>query len=236
MSPASPRQAPPLDTRLRIETPEGIDLIVHPAGLVSRAMAFAIDLALRGVILLAGYLLLGLLGNLGLGLAAIGFFLINWWYPVLFEVLHQGRTPGKQLMKLKVIHDDGTPVGWSSSLIRNLLRMVDMLPLGYAAGALACLNLPHFQRLGDLAGGTLVVHHDSLRARPALPDAQPAVTPVVLQAAEQRAIIEFAERQGELSAARVHELADLLGEPLGIPPGQRVAHLNGIARHWLGAP
>lgn len=59
---------------------------------------------------------------------------MNWWYMVLFEVLDRGRTPGKRLLGLRVVHDDGTPIDWSSSLIRNLLRFVDMLPTGYGLG------------------------------------------------------------------------------------------------------
>ncbi|MCO8166526.1 RDD family protein [Pseudomonas sp. 21LCFQ02] len=236
MFPVSPRQAAPLDTRLGIETPEGIDLLLRPAGLTVRALAFSIDLLLRGLLLLTGYGALSLFGDLGMGLSAIGLFLINWWYPVLFEVLNQGRTPGKQMMALRVIHDDGTPVGWTSSLIRNLLRMVDMLPFGYAAGALACLNHPHFKRLGDLAAATLVVYNEPLRQPPVLPDAPPAIAPFALQLAEQRAILDFAERQGELSDSRTRELAGLLAEPLQVAPGQAASRINGIARGLLGAP
>ncbi|BAP43639.1 RDD domain-containing protein [Pseudomonas sp. StFLB209] len=211
-------------------------MLLRPAGLTVRALAFSIDLLLRGLLLLTGYGALSLFGDLGMGLSAIGLFLINWWYPVLFEVLNQGRTPGKQMMALRVIHDDGTPVGWTSSLIRNLLRMVDMLPFGYAAGALACLNHPHFKRLGDLAAATLVVYNEPLRQPPVLPDAPPAIAPFALQLAEQRAILDFAERQGELSDSRTRELAGLLAEPLQVAPGQAASRINGIARGLLGAP
>src|SRR3989338_2520228 len=108
-----------LDTRYLLETPEGIDLILRPAGLVPRALAFAIDLAIRGLILLVMFILLGLLGKFGMGLGTLLLFLLTWWYMVLFEVLNQGRSPGKQLMKLRVVHDDGTPVGWAASLTRK---------------------------------------------------------------------------------------------------------------------
>lgn len=59
------------------------------------------------------------------------------------------------------MHDDGTPVGWTSSLTRNLLRFVDLLPFGYFLGALSCLANPAFKRLGDLAAGTLVVYQEN---------------------------------------------------------------------------
>lgn len=231
---ASPRPARPLDTRLRIETPEGIDLILCPAGLVARALAFSIDLSMRGVLMLGVYALFSLLDRLGAGLIAIALFLLNWWYPVLFEVLNQGRTPGKQIMGLRVVHDDGTPVGWASSLIRNLLRVVDMLPFGYALGAVASLNHAHFKRTGDLAAGTLVIYRDLPWQRPVLPEAPPLIAPFMLTLDEQRAIIELAERQDQLSSARTHELAAHLAEPLCVHPDQAVTRLNGIARALVG--
>ncbi|WP_191487184.1 RDD family protein [Pseudomonas sp. FEN] len=224
----------PLDTHYRVETPEGIDLPLRPAGLPVRALAFAIDLGVRGVLL--GVLLssLMLLGKLGLGLGSIVLFLVSWWYMVLFEVLNQGRSPGKQLMGLRVVHDDGTPIGWAASLTRNLLRFVDMLPFGYCLGAISCLQHPTFKRLGDLAAGTLVVYREQPLPRPALPQATPRTAPFVLRLAEQRAVLSFAERQGELSAERTHELAALLATPLGVPPARAATELNGIAHGLLG--
>jgi len=226
----------PLDTHYRVETPEGIDLPLRPAGLPVRAVAFAIDLGVRGVLL--GVLLsaLMLLGKLGLGLGSIVLFLVSWWYMVLFEVLNQGRSPGKQMMGLRVVHDDGTPIGWAASLTRNLLRFVDMLPFGYFLGAVSCLQHPTFKRLGDLAGGTLVVYREQPLPRPSLPQATPRSAPFVLRLAEQRAVLSFAERQGDLSAERTRELAALLATPLGVPASRAAAELNGIAHGLLGPP
>ncbi|MFC3941641.1 RDD family protein [Pseudomonas gingeri NCPPB 3146 = LMG 5327] len=231
------RNAPlqtPLDTRYQVETPEGIDLPLRPAGLPVRAVAFAIDLGVRGVILGALLSVLTLLDKFGAGLGSIILFLVSWWYMVLFEVLNQGRSPGKQLMGLRVVHDDGTPVGWSASLTRNLLRFVDMLPFGYCLGALSCLQHPTFKRLGDLAGGTLVIYREQPLSRPTLPEAVPRTPVFALRLNEQRALLSFAERQGELSAERVNELAGLLAPALRVPPSLAVTELNGIARGLLG--
>ncbi len=224
----------PLDTRIEIETPEGIDMILRPAGLVSRALAFAVDLAIRAGVIGILFVLLQLFDKLGMGLAAIAIFLVNWWYMVLFEVLNQGRTPGKRMLGLRVVHDDGTPIDWSSSVIRNLLRFVDMLPLGYSLGAITCLNHPLFKRLGDLAAGTLVIYSDRPALRPVVPHAEPVIVPFALRLDEQRALLSLAERQGELSAARTQELAAILAEPLHIPADKAVGHVNGIARRLLG--
>ncbi|WP_369959883.1 RDD family protein [Pseudomonas benzenivorans] len=235
-SPTSPpcAHSPPLDTRHRVETPEGIDLILRPAGLVPRALAFAIDLAIRGLLLAALFIVLGLLGQFGMGLATIALFLVTWWYMVLFEVLNQGRSPGKQLLGLRVVHDDGTPVGWAASLTRNLLRFVDILPFAYTLGILSCLNHPAFKRLGDLAAGTLVVYRDTPATPPSLPEADPVPPPFALSLGEQRALLGFAERTQNLSSARRGELAAILAEPLQVPAEQAEQRLHGIARGLLG--
>jgi uncharacterized RDD family membrane protein YckC len=233
-SPPAPHPAP-LDTRLRIETPEGIDLILRPASLVPRGLAFAIDLAIRGLTLCVMFFLLFTLGQFGMGLGAILMFLVTWWYMVLFEVLNQGRSPGKQIIGLRVVHDDGTPVGWGASLTRNLLRFADILPFGYTLGILSCLNSRCFKRLGDIAAGTLVIYRERPAERPPLAPAEPLRAPFAMSLEEQRALLEFAERQGGLSVARRAELAAILAEPLGVPAEQAEARINGIAHGLLGS-
>src|SRR5208282_5922974 len=94
----------------------------------------------------------------GMGLLLIILFLLEWFYPVAFEVLARGQTPGKKLMDLRVLRADGAPVGWSRSTVRSLLAFADFLPFGFAAGLTAMLVSRRFQRLGDLAAGTVVVH------------------------------------------------------------------------------
>jgi uncharacterized RDD family membrane protein YckC len=233
-APPGKASPPPLDTRYQVETPEGIDLPLRPAGLMSRALAFAIDLGFRGLILGVLFMVLGFFGQLGMGLGSILLFLVSWWYMVLFEVLNQGCSPGKQLMGLRVVQDDGTPIGWGPSLTRNLLRFVDMLPFGYCLGAISCLHHPTFKRLGDLAAGTLVIYRERPVVRPTLPAVPARTAGFALTLAEQRAILSFAERQEQLSAERVQELAALLAEPLHVTPAQASAELNGIARGLLG--
>ncbi|MGG2396546.1 RDD family protein [Pseudomonas sp. SH1-B] len=230
-----PSDQSPLDTRYQVETPEGIDLHLRPAGLVPRALAFAIDLAIRGIILGVMFVVLGLLGQFGMGLGTILLFLVTWWYMVLFEVLNQGRSPGKQMLGLRVVHDDGTPIGWAASLTRNLLRFVDILPFGYTLGIISCLNHPAFKRLGDIAAGTLVVYRDAPLAKPQLPNVEPLAAPFALTLNEQRALLGFAERGEQLSAARREELAGLLAEPLQVSTEQAERQLNGIARGLLGS-
>ncbi|MFF7707113.1 RDD family protein [Pseudomonas sp. NPDC007930] len=233
--PATGSHTPPVDTLLLVETPEGIDLPLRPAGLAPRALAFCVDLALRGALLGGAALLLAPQGEVGMGTLMLLAFLANWWFMVLFEVLRQGRTPGKQWLGLRVVHDDGTPVGWSASLLRNLLRSVDMLPLGYVLGITSSLLHPAFKRLGDLAAGTLVIYQDAPPPAPKLPEVPAQPAPFTLRPAEQRALLALAERQAELAPARVEELAGLLAVPLQVEPAQAMARINGIARALVGS-
>jgi len=223
-----------LDSCFYLETPEGIDLLLRPAGPLSRALALLLDLLLRG--LLIGVLALVLLwfDVLGKGLLVISVFIINWGYPILFEVLWQGRTPGKKLMGLYVVHDDGTPIGWPASIVRNLLRFADMLPFAYAFGLISCLFNTQFKRLGDLAAGTLVVYQTSpAKKRPELPAATPLCLPFVLPQDEQRAVLDFAERHALLSHARREELAAIVAPVLNVSEQEAEYQLHRVARGLL---
>lgn len=221
-----------LDTRQSVATPEGVDLSLVPAGAVPRASAFALDLLLRGVLLGAIAILLSMLGRFGTGLILLAAFLVEWFYPVAFEVLADGATPGKRALGLRVVEADGRPVGFAGSMIRNLLRTADFLPFLFGFGLLFMLFHPRFQRLGDLAAGTLVVWAPEAPQAPALPPAPPQAPACKLRLAEQKALIAYAERCPRLSPARQEELADIL-EPLTHARGATgVRRLQGMAR-WL---
>lgn len=203
-----------LDTIRSYETPEGIALSLRIAGPVVRSCAWAIDMLIRAGLYLAIAIPFSFLGGLGFGLMLVLFFLIEWFYPVLFE-MRQGATPGKKAMGLEVIQENGTPLSWSASLIRNLLRAADFLPFLYAAGLVSMLLSRNFQRLGDLAAGTLVVYRGGTVVRPVLPDVLPVHPPGHFSREEQRSLLEFAERAPQLSPARRVELAEILGDLSG---------------------
>jgi uncharacterized RDD family membrane protein YckC len=204
----------PLDTLLSYEVPEGVLLDYRLAGPVVRACAWAIDAAVRGVIYLVLVLAMSLLGGVGLALIGIGVFLIEWFYPVVFE-MRDGATPGKRAMGIYVIQDNGTPVTPSASVIRNFLRTADFLPLLYATGLLTMLVNRHFKRLGDLAAGTLVVYREQQKKRELLPQVDASKPPVELSESEQLTLLGFAERGEGLSLGRRQELAELLSEQTG---------------------
>ena len=220
-----------IDTLEYYEIPEGVRLEFRLAGPVVRACAWAIDAAIRAVLYLALAIVLGLLGGVGLALMLIGFFLIEWFYPVVFE-LHNGATPGKRLMGILVIQDNGTPVQPQASVIRNFLRSADFLPVLYATGLVAMMSNRQFKRLGDLAAGTLVVYRDAQRERTQSPVSAVAKPPLDLTEDEQTILLAFSERAGDLSGGRREELADLLSDITGCRGGKGVETLYAYA-NWI---
>ncbi len=223
-----------LDTYRSVETPEGVELGLRVAGPAVRAYAWAIDTLIRLAVYVALAIPLAFLGQVGVGLYFLAIFLMEWFYPVYFEVKRGGATPGTRRLGLRVLHDDGTPVAWSSSIIRNLLRFADFLPAAYGFGLASMLVSRDFKRLGDLAAGTLVVHRISDELPASVPKAPPARPPVPLAPAEQRAILEFAARQSTWSEQRIAELATLARPLTGKTGFTSHAALLGIANWLLG--
>jgi uncharacterized RDD family membrane protein YckC len=221
----------PLDTLLSYEIPEGVLLDYRLAGPVVRACAWAIDALVRVVIYLVLLLVLSLLGGMGMAILLIGFFLIEWFYPVLFE-MQNGATPGKRAMGIVVIQDNGTPVTPSASVIRNFLRTVDFLPFLYATGLLAMLLNRHFKRLGDLAAGTVVVYRDTRKKRELLPQAVASKPPMELSESEQLTLLAFVERGESLSLGRRQELAELMTDQTGLRGEAAVDQLYAYA-NWI---
>lgn len=211
-----PTVQPVIDTYLRVETAEAIDIFLRPAGVFARSRAYAVDWLLRLIWLVLSGLVLGLVsagGSWVLGLFFLNLFFTTWLYPVVFEVFWNGQTPGKRLFGLQVVSDNGARITWSASLLRNLLRLVDGLPLLYAVGMSAMLMHPHGKRIGDILAATLVVHveHQRHAARlSALKHVKALAPPVALTREEQRMLTAFAERQHRLPQARRQELAEEL--------------------------
>jgi uncharacterized RDD family membrane protein YckC len=222
-----------LDIVRQIETPEGVELSLETAGLHVRAVAWLCDTLLRGVV----YVAFVFVGSMLAPRLAIGPFLLllffgEWLYPTVFELLWNGQTPGKRLCGVRVVADDGTPVGPGASAVRNLLRAVDFFPFAYGLGIATMLIAPDFKRLGDLAAGTVVVHAPRRAARVTQRlDGEPVLPPFPLLPAEQQAVVEFAERARRWSKARRVELAELLPE-LGARGDAAVERVCGMAR-WL---
>jgi len=225
-----------LDSLFTAETPEGIALVLRPAGVVARFHAFAIDGALRLGLLIAASIVLGAMGRLGSGMFLIIYFALEWLYPVVFELLPGSASPGKRVMGLRVVMDSGLPVTPAASVVRNLLRVADFMPVLYAFGVV-CMGLrADFKRLGDLAAGTLVVYAKTARLHGELPPAQPRAPARPLSGPEQAIIVAWAGRAARLTAARLEELAALASGVTGeAQPGTPATpRLLGVAQWLLG--
>jgi uncharacterized RDD family membrane protein YckC len=164
-----------VDTRVVVETPEGVDFQFVIAGPGSRAYAWAVDMLLKGAIIAAVYIVAivsgaiinlndrttGLPGsinsNLADGLLLIATFMMDWFYGSFFEAWMNGQTPGKKYAGLRVVRTNGTPIDLTSAIGRNFLRTVDMLPFLYTIGLISMLMTRRMQRLGDLVFDTMVV-------------------------------------------------------------------------------
>jgi uncharacterized RDD family membrane protein YckC len=150
---------------LIILTPEGISFTQHLAGPVTRFLASAIDLA--GIALAAGIfsqvLLLAAIVNADFALAArtLSYFVVSIGYSILLEWIWRGQTLGKRVLKIRVIDAEGFRLRPSQIVIRNLLRVVDLLPAFYAVGGLCCALSSKYQRLGDIAANTVVIYTNS---------------------------------------------------------------------------
>jgi len=223
-----------LDTVRKVETPEGVELELRPAGPVARALALALDQVVLWTGLFVAVIPLAMLGPVGMGIWMILLFLAQWLYPVLFEVLGSGQTLGKRALRLRVLMADGLPVSWEASLLRNLLRVVDGLPGAYTVGLASTLLSRNFQRVGDLVAGTLVVHvPEPQRPRP-IPVTPPLALPLSLSLEEQSALLAFGERSSQLNPARCEELAEVLEDLTGLRGEAGVTALQGMARHIRG--
>jgi uncharacterized RDD family membrane protein YckC len=165
-----------LDTLYTAETPEGIALSLRPAGVVPRFYAYLLDFLIRFAILIALTMVAAFLGGMGAGFWLITYFLLEWLYPVVFELLPKHATPGKRVLGLNVVMDSGLPVTPAAALLRNLLRAADFVPLLYGVAWVAMLWRRDFKRLGDMAAGTLVVYRQNVSLHGRVPNA-PVLAP-----------------------------------------------------------
>jgi uncharacterized RDD family membrane protein YckC len=242
-----------MDDRYTIDTPENIEFAYDIAGIGSRFLAAIVDTLIIGVAEVIVFILIGLTASsLGLAssaagslLAALGgllAFAILWGYYIAFELLWNGQSPGKRAIGLRVVREGGRPITFVGSAIRNLIRIVDFLPAFYGIGVVVMFVDRRARRLGDLAGGTLVVKErrgvtlESLTAPAVMPaalagptsDGEPLARPTLPNVAllndqDYNLIQEFLRRRDELGRdARQRlgvQLAGGLQARLGLPQG-----------------
>jgi uncharacterized RDD family membrane protein YckC len=236
-----------LDDQITLATPEGVELQVVLAGLGSRFIAGSIDLTLQVLAIVILVLITRLFSGLH-GLLVVVFviaqFAIWFFYPVLFEVLAAGRTPGKRITHLRVVRTSGAPVDVAASLIRNLMRLIDGPTLLYVPTMISIAVTRRNQRPGDLAAGTVVIR-DNPPARRKDGVFEPAPSEndgdgwdaSAVTGEEVAAVRRFLERRAGLEPPARRELAIRLARALrpkvsGVPDGlDPEGFLEALAAH-----
>lgn len=231
-----------LDTLQSVELAEGVVIRLRIAGPLPRALAYLIDFFLRVVLMTAGIVIAlmagwAMGGRVATGLILLAWFLLDWIYPVIFEAGRRGATPGKRMMGLRVVQSSGSPVTVGQAVVRNFLRFIDGMPLfTYAFGMTSCLATRRFQRLGDLAAGTVVVYDRTPPQPmiPELPQPAPLAIPVSLSADEIHALAMFQERAGLWPPGRRIEIADHAASLTGATGQTGMERLLAMARWARG--
>lgn len=211
-----------MDEFLSLETPEQIEINYDIARLGSRFIAALWDTCVLMLIQLmlwfSGALVLGLFEfmdvvnefwtNIGIALLILLSFVLFWGYYVIFELVWNGQTLGKRVASIRTVRQDGYPIGFSESAIRNLVRVADFLPGMYGFGVVVMFIDKRSRRLGDFAAGTMVIHE---RSAVSLDDLSPTATldtrllePEIpnlerLNADEVEAVRRFLQRREELT-------------------------------------
>ena len=214
----------PLDATIHVVTPENIAFEYRLAGPFRRLPALLLDYCIRGVVQVGIMIGLGLtLGFVSMGLAVflimLIWFVIEWFYGALFETFLNGQTPGKYLLGLRVLSDNGRPIDGMQATLRNLLRVADMFG---AVGLIAMLMNSKYKRLGDLVAGTIVVVEERqwLTGVAKLDDPRSiqlaAYLPpnFVVSRSMAKALATYVERRRYFTPPRRREVARHLAEPL----------------------
>jgi uncharacterized RDD family membrane protein YckC len=144
-----------------VRTPENVTFEFELAGVASRALAWLVDVLVMFVVIVGLSQIFSsfmqVAGGFAGALLFFAIFLVQWWYSSLFEWLWNGQTLGKRIVGIRTLSDRGVRVGLVQAVIRNFVRVVDLLPGLYLVGGVASLLDARGRRLGDLAAGTIVV-------------------------------------------------------------------------------
>jgi len=221
------------ENRLTIRTPEGITFTTVLAGPVVRFLAWLIDAGVVGVL---AYLTSAIAGALGVFLEDVGaafsiasLFAISFGYAITFEWFWRGQTLGKRMMRLRVADELGLELRFDQIVVRNLLRIVDRLPVFYLVGGIACLATRHNQRLGDMAANTVVI-----RTPPIVEPSVDDITGGKFNSFRGYPHLEARLRQN-LSAEEAAIALEALVRRDEFEPGARVVLFRDLAEHFRGA-
>jgi uncharacterized RDD family membrane protein YckC len=223
-----------IEDRITVSTPEGVDLDLVVAGLGSRFMSSLVDSALQAALILP-LLALAQVGVAGVAAASVGGLLVVFGYPMACDALLDGRTVGRRVTGLRLVTEDGGRVGVLAAAVRNIVRLVDILPGAYSIGALAVIVSSRNQRVGDMAAGTLVVRAAPVRRSkgPVVPGADRATVATGPGVAPQVAALPEGAGAWDLTrvtAEDVRVVRSFLARRHGLDPAARARVASELAR------
>ena len=221
---------------LIIETPERVPLHFALASIGNRFLACAIDHGIQFlaiIVIVIAFFLLASISDLGnqfsnapkwvKALMIVIVFLIFSAYFAFFEWIWNGQTPGKRLLKLRVLREDGRPVTFWEAMVRNLLRTLDMMPAPfYSIGLISVFASSSDQRVGDMVAGTVVVREREAEA-PAFAEvfASPVSDPAMRRSFKP---VDFVAELNVLAEPEIQVVETFL---------RRRWDLSDMARQWM---
>jgi len=226
--------------RITVTTPENVVIEYELAGLGSRGAAAIVDLLVQGLLIsLVAAVRLVLLrygkwpgATWSAAVLGVVLFAVVYGYYVYFETVWNGQTPGKRWAGLRTVQAGGRPVDLACAALRNLVRVVDFLPVMYGLGAVVVVASSSNKRLGDYAAGTIVVKERGSSAADAAVRLEGRRTPSLVKNIELVTPQEFAaakkfvERKSQLRPEVREELARKIATPLldrfAVVPGDAV--------------
>jgi uncharacterized RDD family membrane protein YckC len=244
-----------MQRRVSFVTPENIEVSYELAGFGSRFLAALVDHLFQIVIILAAWLAMSFVsqalsitrvfgGDAPLwaqAVLALLVFVVLFGYFSAFEIAWAGRTPGKRIAGLRVVRDNGYPIDAYSSIVRNLVRIVDFLPPPYGAGLVTIFVSREYKRLGDFAAGTIVIREAPYA--PFMPPSPPPLSALCnlfrgmiigvddITTDEYLLIRRFLDRRSDMDPAAQSHVAMRLANPLLPRLGIRVP--IPVAPHYI---
>ena len=228
-----------LEPKIWVRTPENIEIEYSLAGIGSRGLAMMVDTLIQAaavIILLLIALIAGsFLADLGelfdsriiesipiwvMGALVAIIYLIRVGYFTFFETIWSGQTPGKRFLKIRVVKEGGYPIGFIESMIRNLLRIVDILPGLYGVGLVSIFVSPKEKRVGDYVAGTVVVKGKIER----MPSPEESKLPPL-----EKQSIDFGRSITKVSEQEYTVIKNFLQRRFGLDPASRFRLAGKIA-------
>jgi uncharacterized RDD family membrane protein YckC len=241
-------------------TPERITLQYDVAGIGSRSAAALIDTAIQVAVLALLTVVVALVARLVgasarsldvpdastlgvtvlIALFVVCVFAVLFGYYILFEIIWSGQTPGKRMLGLRVLRENGYPLRAGDATVRNLVRIVDAPPFGAVVGLTVMLFNKQSRRLGDFAAGSIVVREGVRRGVAAL-TAPPAQSPAdgaagagpLLSPADASLVRDFLVRRDRLDPGSRQRLAERLADALAARYGLQARRVGSSTEVFL---